>query len=96
MPQTLTLNKPLTFGKVTIEKLTFRDETMAEDYLAFDSRGYVSQNIALIASLSGTEPEVVKKMSGRDYKAACKIVEKMLADDDAVEGEDAAKKPSES
>jgi hypothetical protein len=93
----LTLTKPLTFGNKTIEALTFRDYTLAEDYLAFDTRGGVAQNIALIASLTGQDEAVIRKLSGRDYKAAYRIADKLLAADDEAFGDVATeKKPSES
>ena len=44
----LPLKHPLTFGKKTIDSLTFRDHTTAGDYLAFDQRGGVAQRIALV------------------------------------------------
>ena len=53
----LPLKHPLTFGKKTIDSLTFRDHTTAGDYLAFDQRGGVAQRIALIASLTGTDDD---------------------------------------
>jgi hypothetical protein len=95
MPK-LKLKHPLTVGNKTIEELSFRDYTTAADYLSFDVRGGVAQNIALIASLTGTVEELVKRLRGEDYKAACKIVDKLLADDDLGEKEDAEKKPFDS
>jgi hypothetical protein len=97
----LKLKHPLNLGSRILEELTFRDYTTAADYLAFDVRGGVAQNIALIASLSGTDEVLVKRLSGADYKAACRVVDKLLSDDDSLgggaeEGGDAEKKHSDS
>ena len=82
---TLTLKKPLTFGKTTISQLTFRDYAIAADYMAFEKTGGVSQRIALIASMTGTDEEIIKKLHGRDYIAAGKMADELL---DAEENEE--------
>ena len=92
----LRLKVPLALGAKTIEELSFRDYTTAADYLAFDVRGGVAQNIALIANVTGTDEVLIKQLRGPDYKAACRIVDRLLADDDALEAECTEKKPSES
>ena len=79
----LTLKHPLTFGKKTVDFLTFRDYTTAGDYLSFDQRGGVAQRIALIASLTGTDESLIQKLRGPDYRAAEKIADKMINDDDS-------------
>lgn len=66
----LNLKHPLTIGKTTIDKLTFRDFTTGADYLSFDKRGPVSQRHALIASLTGTSEELIGQLHGVDYRAA--------------------------
>lgn len=83
----LNLKHPLAFGKTTIAHLTFRDYTTAEDYLSFDKRGGVSQRIALIASLTGTDEELVKKLRGVDYRRAEKMADAIIEadEDDALE-----------
>lgn len=80
------LKHPLKFGEKTIEKLTFRDYTTAADYLSFDERGGVAQRIALIASLTGNDEALIKKLRGPDYRRAEAISDKMIADDEAVDG----------
>ena len=95
----LTLKHPLVFGKTTVAELNFRDHTTAGDYLAFDQRGGVAQRIALIASLTGTDEELIKKLRGPDYRKAEKIADDLITADEAdgSTGEDAAeKKPSAS
>ena len=82
MGRKLTLKKPLTIGKLAIESLTFRDETTAGDYLAFDRRGGVAQRIALIASLSGTDEAVIMQLKGSDYRAAEKIADEIMEADE--------------
>ena len=84
----LVLKKPLAFGKVTIDKLSFRDQVTAGDMLAFDTKGVVAQNIELIASLSGTEKSIIMQLDRRDYDAAVTIVNQLFAD----ENEDTEKK----
>ena len=79
----LTLKHPLTFGKKTVDSLNFRDYTTAGDYLSFDQRGGVAQRIALIASLTGTDESLIQKLRGPDYRAAEKIADKMINDDDS-------------
>ena len=79
----LTLKHPLTFGKKTVDSLTFRDYTTAGDYLSFDQRGGVAQRIALIASLTGTDESLIRQLRGPDYRAAEKIADKMISDDDS-------------
>jgi hypothetical protein len=91
----LNLKTPLTFGKKTIDTLTFRDYTTAEDYLAFDNRGGVAQRIALIAALSGTDEALIKQLHGPDYLRAEALVSTLLdndADDGGAAEEDAAEK----
>ena len=84
----LPLKHPLTFGKKTIDSLTFRDHTTAGDYLAFDQRGGVAQRIALIASLTGTDESVIRQLRGPDYRAAEKMADELIQADEAEEGED--------
>lgn len=60
--KTLTLTHPLVLGKATINELKFRDYATAEDMLAFDQRGPNQQTINLIASLTGTDETLVKKL----------------------------------
>ncbi len=86
------LKHPLTFGKKTIDSLTFRDHTTAGDYLAFDQRGGVAQRIALIASLTGTDESVIRQLRGPDYRAAEKMADELIQADEAEEGEDAVQK----
>ncbi|MDR0673342.1 MAG: phage tail assembly protein [Zoogloeaceae bacterium] len=94
----LTLKHPLTLGKTTVEALTFRDYTTAADYLAFDVKGGVAQNIALIANLTGTDEALIKQLRGADYLAAQRIADRLLlTDSEAVaEGETTEKKPAAS
>jgi hypothetical protein len=92
----LKLKYPLVFGKKTIEELTFRDYTTAEDYLSFDAKGGVAQTIGLIASLTGTDEDIIRKLRGTDYRAASRIADRMILDDDAIGEVDAEKKPLES
>lgn len=77
----LLLKKPLEFGKLTIDKLTFRDYVVAGDMLAFDIAGDVAQNIELIANLAGTDKEMVKQLHRVDYNACIKIVNQLFKDD---------------
>lgn len=84
----LTLKYPLTFGKTTVDSLTFRDYTTAADYLSFDQRGGVAQRIALIASLTGTDESLVKQLRGKDYRAAEKIADELIQSDEAEEGKE--------
>jgi len=90
----LTLRHPLPMGSKTLEALTFRDYTMASDYLAFDRRGGVAQSIALIASMTGTDETVIERLRGIDFRAAQKVVDTLMAQDEAgaQEGEDLEKK----
>ncbi|WP_407059066.1 phage tail assembly protein [Ralstonia syzygii subsp. celebesensis] len=81
----LPLKYPLPIGKTTISHLTFRDHTIAEDYLSFDKRGGVAQRIALIASLTGTDEELVKKLRGVDYRRAEKMADTIIEADEEAE-----------
>lgn len=94
----LPLKHPITFGKITIDKLNFRDHTVAGDYLSFDQRGGVAQRIALIASLSGSDEELIKQLRGSDYRQAEKIADAMIEADEVefAKGESQEKKPSAS
>ena len=87
----LTLKHPLTIGQTTISELNFRDHTTAGDYLAFDQRGGVAQRIALIASLTGTDEVLIKRLHGADYRAAEKIADDLINADEA-EGENPGEK----
>jgi hypothetical protein len=92
----LTLKTPLSVGKTTVGELTFRDYTIAEDYLAFDTKGGVAQNIALIAALSGTDETLIRRLRGPDYRAATRLVDKIMQDEDVMQEGDTVKKPDES
>ncbi|CBJ40057.1 conserved hypothethical protein (plasmid) [Ralstonia solanacearum CMR15] len=78
----LPLKKPLKFGETTISKLTFRDHTTAEDYLAFDKRGGTAQRLALIASMTGTDEELVKRLHGVDYRRAAQMADELIEADE--------------
>lgn len=81
--QKLTLKHPLKLGeKTTITELNFRDYTIAADYLSFDKSGGVTQRIALIASLTGSDESIIMQLRGADYRRAEAIAEKMLEDDE--------------
>lgn len=75
---TYTLKHPLALSKTTLTQLTLRDHVVAADYLAFDVRGGVAQRMALIASVAGTEVEVIHKLHGADYVALEKQVDALL------------------
>lgn len=94
----LLLKHPLNIGKTVVAKLVFRDYTTAADYLSFDQRGGVAQRIALIASLTGTDEALIKQLRGPDYRAAERIADRMMSDDeveaDADEKAKAAEKKS--
>ncbi|MDT4328544.1 phage tail assembly protein [Methylomonas sp. MS20] len=75
---------PITVGKTQIAELNFRDYTTAEDYLSFDSRGGVAQRIALIASMTGTDEALIKRLRGPDYIRAEQLVSDMLEADAAA------------
>ena len=88
----LPLKHPLTFGRKTVDALTFREYTTAADYLSFDQRGGVAQRIALIASLTGTDESVIRQLRGPDYRAAEKMADELIQADEAEEGEEAIQK----
>lgn len=90
----LTLLHPIPMGKTQISSLTFREHTTAGDYLAFDRSGGVAQAIALIANLTGTDEEAIKRIHGSDYKRA-KVMADELLDKDEKEAEDASDTPAE-
>lgn len=79
---TLTLKHPLVIGKTTVSKLEFRDYATAEDMLAFDQRGPNQQTINLIASLTGTDETLIKKLHVTDYRAADTIASKLILIED--------------
>ena len=92
----LQLRHPLPAGKKTVDTLIFRDYTTAADYLAFDVRGGVAQNIALIANLTGTDEVLIRQLHGPDYRAATKIADQIMQADDVLDEDIPEKKPSES
>ena len=71
-------------SETQITKLKMRDYAVAGDYMAFDKSGGVAQRIALIASMAGTDEELIKKLHGADYVRAEAYVSKLL---DAAETE---------
>lgn len=78
----MNLKYPLTFGKINIDKLTFRDHTTAGDYLSFDKRGPVAQRHALIASLTGQPEELVAQLRGVDYRKAEAMADALIEADE--------------
>lgn len=81
----LKLKNPLTFGNTTVTQLTFRDYAIAADYLAFEKTGGTSQRIALIASMTGMDEALIKKLHGRDYLAATRITDALLDAEEKAE-----------
>lgn len=81
--KTLTLTHPLVLGKTTVNELKFRDYATAEDMLAFDQRGPNQQTINLIASLTGTDEALIKKLHVADYRAADTIASGLIHTEDA-------------
>lgn len=76
----LTLKHPLKLGeKTTITELNFREYATAEDLLAFDERGANRQTIALLASLTGNDESVIKRLHVADFRAADAIASELLA-----------------
>lgn len=81
----LPLKHPLTIGKLTISKLTFRDHTTGADYLSFDLKGGVAQRQALVASMTGTDVSLIQQLHGVDYLAAAAKADALIeADEQAV------------
>lgn len=80
--KTLTLKHPLTIGKTTVNELKFRDYATAEDMISFDQRGPNQQTISLIASLTGTDESLVKKLHVADYRAADAIASSLIRTED--------------
>lgn len=80
--KTLTLKHPLVLGKATVKELNFRDYATAEDMLAFDQRGPNQQTINLIASLTGTDETLIKKLHVTDYRAADSIASGLIRTED--------------
>ncbi len=76
--KTLPLKHPLTVGKTTIERLTFRDHATAGDMLAFDETGATQQTITLIANLSGTDEAIVKQLHVTDFRAADALCSELI------------------
>lgn len=75
----LKLKHPLTVGKSTVDRLKFREYATAEDLLAFDERGPNRQTIVLIASLTGTDEELIKRLHVTDFHAADAIASQLIA-----------------
>ncbi|GEM_PF-5674756 len=84
--KTLNLKKPIKLEKTEISKLTFKDHATAEDLISFDLRGMHAQTIALIASLTGTDEAIIKKLHVSDYYAADEIAMKMIKNELGTEG----------
>lgn len=80
--KTKRLKEPLQFGKKTFNELTFRDHTIAGDYLAFDMRGGTLQRITLVAGIAGVDEEIVLKLHGLDYQIAIAHVDAMIEADE--------------
>ena len=90
---TLKLIHPVELGKKPITELRFRSHTTAEDYLAFDAYGSVETAIRLIASLTGEDQALIRRLSGADYRRAKAIADKMLGDDAQAEAEAQEEQP---
>lgn len=78
----MSLTHPLVLGKTTIKELNFRDYATAEDLLAFDQRGPNQQTISLIASLTGTDESLIKKLHVADYRLADSIASSLISTED--------------
>lgn len=76
--EAMKLQHPLELGKLTISELKFRAYATAEDLLAFDEKGPNLQTIALIASLTGNDVELIKKLHHHDLRRADKIASEMI------------------
>lgn len=83
----LKLKNPLTFGNSTVSQLVFRDYAIAADYMAFEKTGGTSQRIALIASMTGMDEALIRKLHGRDYMAAVRMADTLLDAEDKAAAE---------
>jgi hypothetical protein len=82
--KTLKLKYPIKLGeKSTLDELKFREYVTAGDMLAFDERGAHQQTITLIANLSGSDEEIIKKLHVEDYRAADKVTSDLLKPEDS-------------
>ena len=79
-----------------IKELSFREYTIAADYLSFDKRGGVAQRFALIASLTGTDESLIERLRGIDYRRAEAMADALIeADAKEFEGEKEPEKKSQ-
>ncbi len=85
MPRTHTLRHPLTLGKTTLEKLSFRDHATANDLLAFDRGGPTEQTINLIANLTGTDVAIIGQLHVADFRACDAIASELVKPEDLSE-----------
>ena len=92
----LRLKHPLTFGKKTIDELTFREHATAGDLLAFDERGPNRQTIVLIASLTGTDEALIENLHVTDFRAADKIASDLIKLDGDEKNESESLSPASS
>lgn len=75
----LPLKHPVKLSETSnINELNFRDYATAQDLLAFDERGANQQTITLIASLTGTDEALIKRLHVTDFRAADEIASKLL------------------
>lgn len=79
MTTKLPLTHPINLGKSTISELKFRDYATAEDLLAFDEPGPTRQTVFLIASLTGTDEALIRRLHVADFRKADAIASAMIA-----------------
>nr|VFJ90822.1 MAG: Mu-like prophage FluMu protein gp41 [Candidatus Kentron sp. LFY] len=77
---TMNLEHHISFGKITIDRLDFRDYATAGDYLAFDTQGAVATRHTLIASMTGQDRVVIERLHGMDYLRAEKMADDLIGE----------------
>lgn len=83
----LTLSHPIQLEKSKITDLHFREYATAEDLLAFDEPGQTRQTIFLIASLTGTDEALIRRLHVNDFRKADAIASRLIAPEQSEKNE---------
>lgn len=73
-PVTIELRKPISFGKRTVEKLTFRPLKAKDLRRLKESESNIASALNFASYLSGEESQIIDELEGQDLRDVIEVV----------------------
>lgn len=80
----VTLKKPIEHDGKTYADLTFREAEVGDFMVAETFKGEFSQNVAVLAAISGLPLPAFRKIKGSDFQRILKVTKPLLGNDEAT------------